>query len=90
MLNKYKELFNGSLGDFNVPPIKLEIKPGTELVHSRSFHVPHIHRQTLYKEIQRMLVLGILERASCSVWASPTSIIPKPNGTVRMVSDFMN
>ena len=88
LLNKYKNLFDGSLGDFNVPPIKLEVKPNTEPVHSRPFPVPHIHRQTLYKEIQRMVALGILEKASCSAWASPTFIIPKPNGTVRMVSDF--
>ena len=24
LLNKYKELFDGTLGDFNTPPIKLE------------------------------------------------------------------
>ena len=88
LLNKYKTLFDGSLGDFNVPPVKLEVKPNTEPVHSRHFLVPHIHRQTLYKEIQRMVALGILEKASCSAWSSPTFIIPKPNGTVRMVSDF--
>ena len=35
-----------------------------------------------------MVTLGILEKASCSVWTSPTFIMPKPNGTVRMVSDF--
>ena len=35
-----------------------------------------------------MVALGILEKTSCSAWASPTFIIPKPNGTVRMVSDF--
>ena len=34
LLNKYKNLFDGSLGDFNVPPIKLEVKPNTEPVHS--------------------------------------------------------
>ena len=62
LLNKYKDLFDGSLGDFNVPPIKLEIKPGTEPVHSRPVPVPHIHRLTLYEEIQRMLALGILEK----------------------------
>ena len=50
LVNKYKDLFDGSLGDFNVPPVKLEVKPGTEPVHSRQFPVTHIHRQTLYKK----------------------------------------
>ena len=62
LLNKYKNLFDGSLGDFNFPPIKLEVKSNTEPVHSRPFHVPRIHRYTLYKEIQRMAALGILEK----------------------------
>ena len=35
-----------------------------------------------------METLGILKKSSCSQWASPTFIIPKPNGTVQMVSDF--
>ena len=35
-----------------------------------------------------MEALGILKKSSYSQWASPTFIIPKPNGTVCMVSDF--
>ena len=88
LLNTYKDLFDSSLGYFDVPLIKLEIKPGTKSVHGRPFPVLHIHMQTLYKEIQHMVDLGILEKASCSDWTSPNLIIPKPNGTVRMVSDF--
>ena len=34
LLNKYKDLFDGSLGYFSVPPITLEVKPSTEPVHS--------------------------------------------------------
>ena len=60
LLNKYKELFNGTLWYLNVPSIKLEVKPDMEPIHSRPFPVPHIYTQTLYKEIQRMVALGIL------------------------------
>ena len=35
-----------------------------------------------------MVPFDILKKASCVAWASPTFIIPKPNGIVRMVSDF--
>ena len=35
-----------------------------------------------------MVALKMLKKASCSAWASPTFIIPKPNGTVHMVLDF--
>ena len=83
LLNRYNNLFDGNIGDFNVPPpIKLEVKSNIEPVHSRPFPVPHIHMQTLYKEIQRMVALVILEKASCSPWASSTFIIPKSSGSV--------
>ena len=72
----------------DVPPIKLEIREGTEPVHSRTFPAPHIHKDTLYKEIQRIVALKRLENVSSSAWASPTFIKPKPNVTVRMLSDF--
>ena len=52
LLNKYEELFDGTLGDFNTPPIKLEKKAGAEPVHSKPFPVPHIHRDTLKKKDQ--------------------------------------
>ena len=65
-------------------PIRLEFKSGTDLVHIRPFAVNYIHKDTLYKEMQHMVALNILEKSACSA----TFIIPKPNGTVRIVSDF--
>ena len=35
-----------------------------------------------------MVALVTLEKASCSAWDSSMFIIPKQNGTVRIVSDF--
>ena len=31
------------------PPVEFEVKLGTEPVHNKSFPVPHMHMQTLYK-----------------------------------------
>jgi len=88
LLGKYEDLFDGTLGDFDTDPISLEIKPGMNPVHSKPFPIPHIRKETFYKELCRMEALGILKKDSNSQWASPTFIIPKSNGTVRMVSDF--
>ena len=60
LLNKYKQLFDGVLGDFDVPYIKLEVEPGTYPVHSRPFHVPPIHRKILCKEIQCIVSMCML------------------------------
>ena len=86
--NKYQYVFDGSLGDLNVPPIELEVKKGSEPVHSRPLPISHIHKENLYKEIQRMVILNILEISSCSAWAIPTCFMPKLNSTVCMVSDL--
>ena len=88
MSNNYEDLFDGSLGDINILFIKLELKEGTDPIHSMHFHVSHVQKETLYKEMQRIVALNIPEKVCCSAWASPTLIIPTPNGTVRMVSDF--
>ena len=88
LLGKYEDLFDGTLGDFDTEPVKLETKEGTCPVHSKPFPIPHIRKETFRKELCRMEALGILKKDNTSKWASPTFIIPKPNGTVRMVSDF--
>jgi hypothetical protein len=40
------------------------------------------------KEIDRLLLIGILERNSDSEWAAPTFIHPKKTGDVRVLTDF--
>ena len=53
-----------------------------------AFPVPHIHKETLKKEIERLVSLGVLRKCSDSEWGAPTFIIPNKNGTVRFISDF--
>jgi hypothetical protein len=43
---------------------------------------------TLKKEVERLVEIGVLKKQPRSEWASPTFIIPKSNGTVRFISDF--
>ena len=88
VLKQYEDLFDGTLGDFQTEPIHLELKEGTKPKHHRSFPVPKIHEETLKKELVRLCKIGVLKKCSNSVWASPTFIIPKKNGTVRFISDF--
>ena len=76
------------MGDFDTPPVRLDLEEGAPPVYSRAFPVPQVYKKTLLKEIQWMVVLEILKKDLDSTWASPTFIIPKPNKTVRMVSDF--
>ena len=88
VLTQFEDLFDGTLGDFLTEPVHLELKEGTQPKHHKPFPVPKIHEVTLKKELERLCKIGVLRKCSNSVWASPTFIIPKKNGTVRFISDF--
>jgi hypothetical protein len=88
LLLEYEGLFDGSLGDWDTEPVKFELREGAQPYHGKPFPVPHIHRKTLKKEVERLCDLGVIKPQSSSEWASPTFIIPKKNGQVRFISDF--
>ncbi len=58
------------------------------MYHGQAFPVPKIHKDTLIKEVERLVKLGVLEWQPASEWASPLFIIPKKNRTVCFLSNF--
>eukprot|EP00804_Cyclotella_cryptica_P003901 CCRYP_015772-RA/>CCRYP_015772-RA protein AED:0.38 eAED:0.38 QI:0/0/0/1/0/0/3/0/296 len=48
--------FDGTLGDWNTDPVSLELKEGAKPYHGRPFPVPKIHKETIIKELNRLLV----------------------------------
>ena len=88
LLQDFEELFDGTLGDWKTEPVHLELKPDAKPYHGKAFPVPFIHKETLKKEVERLVEIGVLQRQPESPWASPTFIIPKKNLTVRFISDF--
>ncbi len=88
LLLDYKLLFDGTLGDWNWPPISVKMKEGAEPYHGRPYPIPQIHKATLMKEINRLESIGVLKRQSSSQWASPTFMIPKKDITVRTITNF--
>jgi len=88
LLLEYELLFDGTLGDWNRPPVSIELKEGAKPYHGRPFPIPQIHTATLMKEINRLVGIGVMKRQSSSQWASPTCIIPKKDMTVCTIIDF--
>ncbi len=62
LLKKYESLFDGTLGDWNTKPVSFQLKEGASLYHGQAFPVPKIHKDTLIKEVDRLVSLGVLER----------------------------
>ena len=88
LLLKFEQVFDGNLGNWNLPPVSFELKEGAKPFHDRPYPIPKIHKATLMKEIDQLVSIGVMKWQPYSQWASPTFIIPKKDLTVRTISDF--
>jgi len=88
LLQRFEQLFDGTLGDWKTSPVKLELRKGVRPFNGRAYPVPVIHKETLKKEVKRLEKLGVLKWEGASEWGSSTFIMPKPNRTVQFLSDF--
>ena len=88
LLQRFEDLFDGTLGCWTGDPYNIELQPNAQPYHSRAYPIPKIHEKTLKKEVDRLCQIGVLKKVNRSAWAAPTFIIPKKNQTVRFVSDF--
>ncbi len=88
MLLKFESLFDGTLGDWNLPPVSFELKEGMKPYYGGTYPILHKHKAVLMKENTRLCDIGVLVWQPSSRWALPTFIIPKKDSTVCYVSDF--
>jgi hypothetical protein len=51
VLLKFELLFNGTLGDWKLPPVSFELKEGMKPYHGRPYPIPHKHKAINMKEI---------------------------------------
>ena len=88
LLEKYEDVFDGTLGTWKGAEVDLELVPNATPYHARSYPVPKCHMDTWKMEVERLCEIGVLKKVNRSQWAAPTFIIPKKDGTVRFISDF--
>ncbi len=60
MLLKFELLFDGTLGDWNLPPLSFELKEGMKPYHGRPYPIPHKFKAVLMKEINRLYNIQVL------------------------------
>jgi hypothetical protein len=61
LLLKFEELFDDMLGDWKLPPVPFELKEGAKRYHGRPYPIPKIHKATLMKEIDHLILIGELK-----------------------------
>jgi hypothetical protein len=77
LLLKYETLFDGPLGNWNWPPVSIDLKEGATPYHGRPYPIAQIHKATLIKEINSLCSIGVMKRQASSQWSFPTFVIPK-------------
>ena len=63
----------------------------THAPYRAHFGIPHIHLQTLKKEVDWLVKIGVLEVVDATKlgpWCAPSFIIPKKDGKVRFITDY--
>ena len=92
LLDKYQDLFQGTLGEWPDDYVSVELKKDTVPYHcGKPIRIPHIHLETLKKEVQRLIDIGVLEPVDGSKagpWCAPSFIVSKKDGRVRFITDY--
>ena len=79
-------MFSGHPGSTALIEHAIQTPEGV-VVRSGSRSWPHYLKETIDKEVEEMLVLGVIEPSSCP-WQSYPVVVPKADGEIRLCIDF--
>ena len=88
MLQKFHKLFDGQVKTFKGPPVHLQLIENPQPVRQQPYLVPTSHLTLFKAELQRLLQIGVIEKATQSEWIAGTFIVPKKDGRVCWITDF--
>ena len=81
-------MLDGTLGRWKTTPVLIELRRNAKPVNARWYPVPRINKRTFKTELMRLVEIGVLEKVQESKWGTPVFIIPKKEGTVRLLTDY--
>ena len=76
-----------TLGKTDLIEMSIKLKEGAKPIALQPYRVPHSREAVLKKEIQDLIEKDIIE-PTVSSWSSPCLLLPKKNGTFRLVVDY--
>ena len=88
LLTRFETLFDGRLKTFKGPPVHLELIDNPVPVRRRPYTIPTSHLSVFKEELNRLISIGVIEKARRSEWIAGTFIVPKKDGRVRWITDF--
>ena len=87
LLSDYSDIFSDVPGKTTLSQHTIQLTPGSKPVKCTPYRMHPDKAKLIDKEISELLRLGIIE-TSCSPWASPIVMVPKPDGTMRLCTDY--
>ena len=88
LLEEYQDIFQGKLGCLTIDPIEVEIRADAEPFFCRPYPIPRSQLDSFKAEVDRLESIGVLKKIFDSPWGSPSFGVPKPNGSMRLVTDL--
>ena len=61
LLQKYEDLFDGALGDFQTDQVRFDLNLGAKPYHGKAFPIPHAQKAVFKKEVEHFVRLGVLK-----------------------------
>ncbi|XP_053686293.1 uncharacterized protein K02A2.6-like [Sabethes cyaneus] len=88
LLEHFSDIFSDIPGKLVGPPAKVHLKPDVSPVFARAHDVPLALRERYATEIDKKLASGFYQKVDFSEWASPTHIVVKKNGSIRITGNY--
>ena len=87
----FEELFDGIFGTLKIDPEALQLKEDAKPILLRPYPEPKVHKEMFKKQVERLVLLGVLEVANDSEWGAPSFAQPKyKSNQVPFLSGFRN
>jgi hypothetical protein len=89
VLKTHSSLFQEGIGCFPGPPLTVEpLEEPLRPYYRKPYRIPHALTDRVKEKIEMMVKLGIMKENFNSPWGSPTLSVLKPDGEIRIVTDF--
>jgi len=88
IIQKYPSVFNEKLGCFKHKTFKLYLKENTIPVFCKPRVIPFSLKDSVSKELERLIKAELLVPVESSDWATPIVPVVKPDKSIRLCGDY--
>ena len=88
ILKYFEDLFYITLVDWDIELIELELNTNSKPFNCKYYPVPGFNKETFFKELQRLVKIGMLTLAQQYQYSTSIFVISKKEGTVGFIKDY--